>query len=74
MSAMKFNRFSLCFFDVLGFETRFSDLGLDGMLRKYVALVDLVDARNEHMGRLFGEMGFKESAYWLDLPWNFRTS
>ncbi|CAJ3681743.1 hypothetical protein [Burkholderia pseudomallei] len=62
---MKFNRFSLCFFDVLGFETRFSDLGLDGMLRKYVALVDLVDARNEHMGRLFGEMGFKESAYWL---------
>ncbi|RDU99752.1 hypothetical protein [Trinickia dinghuensis] len=62
---MKFNRFSLCFFDVLGFESRFSDLGLDGMLRKYVALIDLVDAKNEHMGRVFGEMGFKESAYWL---------
>ena len=41
---MKFNRFSLYFFDVLGFETRFSDLGLDGMLQKYVALVGLVDA------------------------------
>lgn len=62
---MKFNRFSLCFFDVLGFETRFSDLGLGGMLQKYVALIGLVDARNEHMGRVFGEMGFKESAYWL---------
>lgn len=62
---MKFNRFSLCFFDVLGFETRFANLGLNGMLQKYVALVDLVDARNEHMSRLFGDMGFKESAYWL---------
>ncbi|MFM0046277.1 hypothetical protein [Paraburkholderia sediminicola] len=62
---MKFNRFSLCFFDVLGFETRFSDLGLGGMLQKYVALIDLVDAKNEHMGRVFGEMGFSESAYWL---------
>ena len=61
---MKFNRFSLCFFDVLGFETRFSDLGLHGMLQKYVALIGLVNARNEHMRRLFGEIGFSESAYW----------
>jgi hypothetical protein len=61
---MKFNRFSLCFFDVLGFETRFSDLGLHGMLQKYVSLIGLVNARNENMRRLFGEMGFSESAYW----------
>ena len=61
---MKFNRFSLCFFDVLGFETRFSDLGLHGVLQKYVALIGLVNARNEHMRRLFGETGFSESAYW----------
>ena len=61
---MKFNRFSLCFFDVLGFETRFSDLGLHGMLQRYVALIGLVNARNEHMRRLFGEMGVSESAYW----------
>jgi len=34
------------------------------MLQKYVALIGLVNARNEHMRRLFGEMGFSESAYW----------
>jgi hypothetical protein len=59
-----FNRFVLCFFDVLGFETRFSDLGLAGMLEKYVALTRLVDERNEHMRRLFKGMEFSEGAYW----------
>lgn len=59
-----FNRFSLCFFDVLGFESRFSALGLGGMLEKYLALIRLVDAQNEQMHRVFGEMEFSESAYW----------
>lgn len=59
-----YNKFSLCYFDVLGFESRFSQDGLDGMLKKYMDLVAVVDARNEHMRRLFQTMDFSESAYW----------
>lgn len=59
-----FNKFALCFFDVLGFESRFSQIGLDGMLSKYLQLTSIVDARNEHMLRLFQTMEFSESAYW----------
>ena len=59
-----FNRFVLCFFDVLGFETRFSELGLAGILERYVELTRVVDDQNKHMLRLFEEMEFTESAYW----------
>lgn len=59
-----FNQFALCFFDVLGFENRFSKLGLGGMLQRYLELTNIVDARNEHMLRLFQTMEFSESAYW----------
>ncbi|WP_414442475.1 hypothetical protein [Burkholderia sp. 22PA0106] len=61
---MQPNRFSLCFFDVLGFESRFSTLGLDGMLEKYCELTKIVDDRNERVHQVFGKMGFSESAYW----------
>lgn len=64
ISFAMFNQFSLCFFDVLGFENRFSKLGLGGMLQRYLQLTNIVDARNEHMLRLFQTMEFSESAYW----------
>lgn len=59
-----FNQFALCFFDVLGFTNRFSELGLGGMLQRYLRLTNIVDARNAHMLRLFQAMEFSESAYW----------
>ncbi len=48
---------------MLGPPRRYFSNLLSGMLKKYVALVDLVDTKNEHMARVFGEMGFSESAY-----------
>lgn len=59
-----FNKFSLCFLDVLGFKSRFFQAGLDGMLKKYMDLIAVVDARNENMKRVFQTMEFSESAYW----------
>ncbi|MGH8556125.1 MAG: hypothetical protein ACRESZ_01425 [Methylococcales bacterium] len=59
-----FNRFVVYLFDVLGFESRFNALRLDGMLDKYVQLVQTVDKRNDETELWFGKMNFSEGAYW----------
>lgn len=51
-------------FDILGFEQRFRERGLQGMYRAYSSLIEDIDARNEHMARLFGDMEFSEAPYW----------
>ena len=61
----EFNRFVVCFIDVLGFELRFEALGLRGMLERYVQLVQIVNDRNAQTERWFGEMNFTEGAYWV---------
>jgi len=60
----KFNRFCVCFLDVLGFESRFASLGLGGMLDKYVQLIGVVDARNNATEQWFGPMEWGEGAFW----------
>ncbi|WP_247258205.1 hypothetical protein [Pseudomonas moorei] len=60
----QFNRFLVCFLDVLGFEFRFNKLGLGGMLEKYLELIHIVDQRNEATDRWFGSLNFTEGAYW----------
>ena len=51
-------------FDVLGFETRLLKWGLGRMTEAYVSLIASIEARETHMTRLFGEMGFREAPYW----------
>ncbi|MGH8560134.1 MAG: hypothetical protein ACRESZ_22315 [Methylococcales bacterium] len=63
-----FNRFFVCFLDVLGFESRFATRGLSGMLEKYLQLVGIVDHRNEDTERWFGPMNFSEGVYWTAEP------
>lgn len=60
----RFNRFFICLLDVLGFESQFAELGLGGVLEKYIELVSVVDDQNAQMQALFGNAGFRESAYW----------
>ena len=60
----KFNRFAVCFLDVLGFESRFTALGLGGMLEKYTQLIDIVGRHNDRMALLFDRVNFSETAYW----------
>lgn len=64
----QFNRFFVCFFDVLGFESRFAAWGLAGMLEKYTQLIRIVDQRNEATERWFGPINFSEGAYWTSEP------
>jgi hypothetical protein len=63
--AHQFNRFAVCFFDVLGFESRFAALGLGGILEKYTQLIGIVDQRNESTEQWFGPLNFSEGAYWV---------
>jgi hypothetical protein len=60
----QFNRFFICLLDVLGFESRFNELGLPGMLEKYVQLIQIVNSRNEWTEKWFGPFNFSEGAYW----------
>lgn len=60
----QFNRFFVCLLDVLGFESRFNELGLSGMLEKYVQLIQIVNSRNEWTEKWFGSFNFSEGAYW----------
>jgi hypothetical protein len=64
MTEYRFNRFAVCFFDVLGFESRFATLGLGGMVEKYEQLIHVVNRQNEETARWFGPMNFSEGAYW----------
>jgi hypothetical protein len=64
----QFNRFVVCFLDVLGFESRFAALGLGGILEKYIQLLGVVDQRNENTERWFGPLNFSEGAYMTSDP------
>ena len=59
-----FNRYVVCFLDVLGFKSRFDELKLGGMLEKYVDLINTVNAENFRNESVFSKMEFDESAYW----------
>ena len=60
----KFNRFFVCFLDVLGFESRFKSLNLGGMLEKYLQLVEIVNQRNTRTEKWFGSLNYSEGGYW----------
>lgn len=51
-------------FDILGFEERLKSFGLDGMLSRYEALIDVVNYRKKQMEHVFGALGFSEAPYW----------
>lgn len=51
-------------FDILGFEKRLNTLGLQEMLARYEALIDVVNYREEQIKRVFGDFGFREAPYW----------
>jgi len=57
--------YQVALFDVLGFESRLNSWGLEEMLRRYQDLMWAVIAPQLHQARLFGEMQFRESPYWL---------
>lgn len=61
----QFNRFLICFCDVLGFENQFKSLGLDGILEKYEQLIQVIEEVNERNEHFFGKFNFKEGGYWL---------
>jgi hypothetical protein len=58
--------YALAYFDILGFQAKFEELGLPKMTEKYMSFVDVVDKINQHTAALFGPLDFKESVYWVD--------
>jgi hypothetical protein len=54
----------IALFDVLGFEERLTTLGLNVMLDRYEALIEVVNYRKEQVQRVFGTLGFSEAPYW----------
>ncbi len=64
----QFNRFFVCILDVLGFESRFKKIGLEGILEKYTDLISIVQKRNKStnqiysMNPLYREANFEEFA------------
>jgi hypothetical protein len=74
LMAQNINSYYVGFFDILGFEHRFQELGLARMLELYEQLISLVDKQNSRMENFFrgrpGQPGsksiaFPESAIWL---------
>lgn len=58
--------FLIAFFDVLGFESKFERLGLDGIAERYVSLINSVLARHGRVLEVFGgNVELSESIYWL---------
>jgi hypothetical protein len=56
--------YQVALFDILGFEQKLKARGLANIAEAYDVLISDVEARNRHMAKLFGEMGFSEAAYW----------
>ncbi|MFL9709262.1 hypothetical protein [Methylobacillus sp. Pita1] len=55
----------IALFDILGFEQRLAYFGLNEMLARYEALIEVVKYREKQIKRVFGDFNFKESPYWL---------
>jgi len=60
----KFNPYLVCLLDVLGFESRFKNSGLGNILEKYLNLIKIVDYSSYISQKFFGQIDFKEGAYW----------
>ncbi|MFH0771441.1 MAG: hypothetical protein V1933_02355 [Candidatus Omnitrophota bacterium] len=58
------SEYYLALFDVLGFKRKFNNLGLPKIAAIYELLIEAVNKHNEHIDRVFGILGFSESAYW----------
>lgn len=56
--------YQVALFDILGFERKLASRGLTSIAEAYEALISDVEARNRHMAKLFGSMGFSEAPYW----------
>lgn len=52
-------------FDILGFEQRLANLGLQEMLVRYETLIDAVNYRKKQVQQVFGDMGMQEAPYWI---------
>lgn len=55
----------LALFDILGFEERLNEIGLEGMLEKYETLIESVDYWKRQSQSVFGELNFSEAPYWV---------
>lgn len=58
------HEYAVAFFDILGFKQKFETLGLPGIEKKYSSLIATVDRFNANTASIFGDLNFKESAYW----------
>jgi hypothetical protein len=56
--------YAVAFFDILGFKQKSERLGLSAIEERYRSLIAIVDRFNANAASLFGELSFKESAYW----------
>lgn len=61
----KFPEVKFAYFDVLGFKSRFSQLGLTGILDKYLSLISLVRHANKKMSSL-SNLPFTDDAAWIE--------
>ncbi|HEY0662042.1 MAG TPA: hypothetical protein VGD21_12070 [Lysobacter sp.] len=58
------HEYVVAFFDILGFKQKFEALGLPEIERRYFSLITTVDRFNANTASIFGDLNFKESAYW----------
>lgn len=58
------HEYAVAFFDILGFKKKFQTLGLSEIDSKYSSLIATVDRFNANTASIFGDLSFKESAYW----------
>lgn len=58
--------YTVAFFDILGFKQASERLGLDAIEHRYRRLIEAVDRFNANSASLFGQLSFRESAYWTE--------
>ncbi|MFC3551693.1 hypothetical protein ACFOLC_11805 [Lysobacter cavernae] len=58
------HQYAVAFFDILGFKKKFETRGLSDIEDRYLSLIATVDRFNANTASLFGDLSFKESAYW----------
>jgi len=58
------HEYAVAFFDILGFKRKFETLGLQEIEQRYFSLIATVDRFNANTASIFGDLNFKESAYW----------
>lgn len=58
------HEYAVAFFDILGFKRKFEALGLAEIEKRYFSLIATVDRFNANTASIFGDLNFRESAYW----------